>query len=201
MERVVKVQNHPNSFNINQAIMTFSSFSAICAILIIFLINTDIFSIGYFFASKDLSKTILVTSISLLALIIYGVILSALIPSEFIDDTNKTYQNYNLIQIISFMFVVSLFEELFLRGIVQNFLLITLENAWLSIIISTLLFVALHVQYFKKPIMLLNITIPGLVFGWIYYESSNIAVPITVHFLVNVGTTLLFKYNVIKIKP
>ncbi|WP_369436145.1 CPBP family glutamic-type intramembrane protease [Lysinibacillus fusiformis] len=45
--------------------------------------------------------------------------------------------------------------------------------------------------------MLINISVPSLTFGWIYFETNNILVPIVVHFLMNLGITLLFKYNIL----
>ncbi|WP_349294150.1 CPBP family intramembrane glutamic endopeptidase [Lysinibacillus sp. Bpr_S20] len=70
----------------------------------------------------------------------------------------------------------------------------------MAIIITTLLFLGMHTQYFKKPIMLINITIPSVIFGWIYFDTNNILVPFLVHFLMNIGMTLLFKYNLISVK-
>ncbi|MEQ6353290.1 CPBP family glutamic-type intramembrane protease [Lysinibacillus sp. M3] len=48
--------------------------------------------------------------------------------------------------------------------------------------------------------MLINIAIPSLIFGWIYFETNNILAPFLVHFLMNLGMTLLFKYNLIHMK-
>jgi uncharacterized protein len=98
------------------------------------------------------------------------------------------------------MFLGALFEELLFRGIIQNLLFIFIENQWIANITTTLLFLGFHTQYFKKPIMLLNITVPSLTFGWIYFESNNISVPFVVHLLMNFGMTLLFKYNLIRVK-
>ena len=101
-----------------------------------------------------------------------GVILTLCIPSKYIDDTNKGFGNFPSLAIISFLFMGALFEELLFRGIIQNFLYLYLENQWVAIIIATLLFVSFHIRYFKKPIMLINITVPGLhrldLFLWLY---------------------------------
>ncbi|MFP3728099.1 CPBP family intramembrane glutamic endopeptidase, partial [Priestia filamentosa] len=118
----------------------------------------------------------------------------------YIDDTNKGYQNYSIVTIFLLMFLGAFFEELFFRGIILNVLTIFIDNKWIAIIITTLLFVSLHVQYFKKPVMLLNIMVPGLVFGWIYIETSNILAPFIIHFILNIGMTLLFKYNLLRLK-
>ncbi|UUH71027.1 CPBP family intramembrane glutamic endopeptidase [Bacillus subtilis] len=98
------------------------------------------------------------------------------------------------------MFLGALFEELLFRGIIQTLLFIFTENQWIAILITTVCFLALHTQYFKKPIMLINISVPSLTFGWIYFETNNIVVPFIVHFLMNFIITLLFKYHVLSMK-
>jgi len=98
------------------------------------------------------------------------------------------------------MLLGALFEELLFRGIIQNLLFIFIENQWIAIIATTLFFLGFHTQYFKKPIMLINISIPSFTFGWLYFETNNILVPFVVHFLMNLGITLLFKYNLIRVK-
>lgn len=133
-------------------------------------------------------------------LLLFGIILTLFIPSKYINETNKSYQHYSLLGIFAFMFTGALFEEVLFRGIIQNLLLVFIKHQWTAIIITTLLFLGVHTQYFKKPIMLINITVPSLILGWIYFETNNILVPFLVHFLMNLGITLLFKYNLINIK-
>ncbi|WP_338539750.1 CPBP family intramembrane glutamic endopeptidase [Paenibacillus tundrae] len=137
---------------------------------------------------------------STIGLLLFGVILSLYIPAKYIDDTNKSYPDSSIPTLLLFMFVGALFEEMLFRGIVQNVLYLFIESNWIAILTTTLLFIGFHIQYFKKPIMLINITIPSLVFGWIYTETNNLAVPVLVHFLMNVGITLLFKYNIIRLE-
>ena len=98
------------------------------------------------------------------------------------------------------MFIAVLFEETLFRGIIQNLLLIFTGHQWVAILSTALWFIDFHIQYFKKPIMLLNIFIPSLVFGWIYFKTNNILVPIFVHFILNFGMTILFKYKLISFK-
>ncbi|MEQ6353287.1 CPBP family glutamic-type intramembrane protease [Lysinibacillus sp. M3] len=64
------------------------------------------------------------------------------------------------------MFIAALFEGLLFRGIIQNLLLLFIEHQWITIIITTLLFLGIHTPYFKKPIILFNIAVPCLTFGW-----------------------------------
>lgn len=80
-------------------------------------------------------------------------------------------------------------EELVFRGIIQNQLHRTTNNIHVSIWLAAILFSAIHFQFFGfVPRMLL-----GALFGYLYYWSSNIWVPILAHF-VNNGFSVLAMY-------
>ncbi|MED1093801.1 CPBP family intramembrane glutamic endopeptidase [Bacillus paramycoides] len=187
-------------FNPKDATIVFASFTFICVAVIFTLMVYDVLTIRNFLSFDKTIRMIMSICITSCALLLFGVILTRYIPSKYIDDTNKSYQNYSLLSMFVFMFLGALFEELLFRGIIQNVLYIFIENQWIAIITNTLFFLGFHVQYFKKPIMLINISVPSLTFGWIYFETNNILVPFVVHFLMNLGITLLFKYNLIKVK-
>ncbi|MCM3126841.1 CPBP family intramembrane glutamic endopeptidase [Paenibacillus provencensis] len=80
-----------------------------------------------------------------------------------------------------FMGLAGIFEELLFRGIIQNLLYMFFDMEWLAITITSLLFLAFHFSYFKKPIMYINIAIPGFVFGVLYFATDNLMTPILVH--------------------
>jgi len=80
-------------------------------------------------------------------------------------------------------------EELVFRGIVQNQLRQSLNNAHLAIWISAFLFSAFHLQFYGIiPRMLL-----GGLFGYLYLWSGNLIVPLLAHFINN-GFTLILLY-------
>lgn len=187
-------------FSPKDAIFVFSCFTFVCVTIIFALIVYDVFTIQHFLSFNQPFTMVMSVVLASLGLLLFGVILTLFIPSKYIDETNKGYQDYSLLSIAAFMFIGALFEEVLFRGIIQNLLLVFLEHQWTAIIITTLLFIGMHIQYFKKPIMLINITVPSLIFGWIYCQTNNILVPFLVHFLMNIGMTLLFKYNLIKVK-
>ncbi|WP_242223844.1 CPBP family intramembrane glutamic endopeptidase [Bacillus cereus group sp. BfR-BA-01380] len=195
-----KTEKTKKDFNPKDAVLVFSSFTFICMAVIFILMVHDVLTIQNVLSFDKPIRMIMNIFIASFALLLFGVILTLYIPSKYIDDTNKSYQNYSLLSIFAFMFLGALFEELLFRGIIQNLLFIFIENQWIAIITTTLLFLGFHIQYFKKPIMLINISVPSLTFGWIYFETNNILVPFVVHFLMNLGITLLFKYNLIRIK-
>ncbi|GAB0167751.1 CPBP family intramembrane metalloprotease [Lysinibacillus sp. CTST325] len=187
-------------FSPKDAIFVFSSFTFVCVAIIFALIVYNVFTIQDFLSFNQPFTMVMSVVLTSFGLLLFGVILTLFIPSKYMDETNQSYQDYSLLSIVAFMFIGALFEEVLFRGIIQNLLLVFLEQPWTAIIITTLLFIGMHIQYFKKPIMLINITIPSLIFGWIYFETNNILVPFLVHFLMNIGMTLLFKYNLIRVK-
>ncbi|WP_068793393.1 CPBP family intramembrane glutamic endopeptidase [Brevibacillus laterosporus] len=195
-----KTKKTKKDFNPKDAVFVFSSFTFICMAIIFILIVYDILTIHNFLSFEKPIRMIMHICSASFALLLFGVIVTLYIPSKYIDDTNKSYQSYSLLPIFVFMFLGALFEELLFRGIIQNLLFIFIENQWIAIIATTLFFLGFHIQYFKKPIMLINISIPSFTFGWLYFETNNILVPFVVHFLMNLGITLLFKYNLIRVK-
>ncbi|GIP51360.1 CPBP family intramembrane glutamic endopeptidase [Paenibacillus vini] len=184
-----------------EAIAVFFSFSLVCAAVIMLLVVQGTYSLPDILSfKKSPLEWALYTLIPLTGILLLGVILTKRLSSEHIDDANKNYQHLSLMKIVLFMFSAALFEELLFRGLIQNGLLLFLKKEWLAILATALLFLAFHVQYYKKPLMLLNITVPALVFGWVYAETDNILVPFFIHFLSNLLMTLFFKYNWIRLK-
>lgn len=83
-------------------------------------------------------------------------------------------------------------EELVFRGLLQNEFYRGTKNIHIAIWISAFLFSAIHVQFFGfVPRMLL-----GALFGYLYYWSGNLLIPMVAHFFHNGFTlTMLYLYN------
>jgi uncharacterized protein len=80
-------------------------------------------------------------------------------------------------------------EELVFRGLIQNELHRSSKNIHLAIWASAILFSAIHMQFFGfVPRVLL-----GALFGYLYYWSGNLLIPILAHFFHN-GFTLTMLY-------
>ncbi len=80
-------------------------------------------------------------------------------------------------------------EELLFRGLIQNQLLGIAKNAHVAIWLAAIVFSAFHFQFYGfVPRMLL-----GALFGYLYYWSGNLLVPIFAH-LINNGLTLILLY-------
>ncbi|WP_153720745.1 CPBP family intramembrane glutamic endopeptidase [Sporosarcina cascadiensis] len=195
-----KSNNSKHEFKLKETVFAFSSFAFICLAVIFAFIVYDVFTIQNFLSFDKPAELLIISGISSVALLLFGLILTLIIPANYIDDNNKTYQDDSLPAIFIFMFAAALFEELLFRGIIQNLLFLFMGYQWFAILLTALLFTVFHVQYFKKPIMLLNICIPILVFGWIYFKTGNILVPVFVHFVMNFGMTVLFKYKLLNLR-
>jgi membrane protease YdiL (CAAX protease family) len=91
-------------------------------------------------------------------------------------------------------------EELLFRGITQNEMVTILKNHHAAIWITGFLFSAMHMQFYGFfPRMLLGVT-----FGYLYYWSGNLAIPMFIHFLNNALTLIvmnLYKQKIINIDP
>lgn len=102
-----------------------------------------------------------------------------------------TFDNFN--QFILAFVVMAVFagigEELVFRGMLQPELHRATGNIHTAIWISAILFSAIHMQFFGfVPRVLL-----GVLFGYLYYWSGNIFIPMLAHF-VNNGFQVLMMY-------
>ncbi|MBP6386824.1 MAG: CPBP family intramembrane metalloprotease [Pseudarcicella sp.] len=80
-------------------------------------------------------------------------------------------------------------EEITFRGVLQNLILKSTQNHHIAIWASAIIFSAIHVQFLGFfPRMLL-----GALFGYLYFWSNNLWIPILAHFINN-GFVLLMSY-------
>jgi uncharacterized protein len=80
-------------------------------------------------------------------------------------------------------------EEFLFRGLLQNQMRLIAKNAHLAIWITGLIFSVFHFQFYGLvPRMLL-----GVLFGYLYFWSGSLVIPMLAHF-VNNGFTLLMLY-------
>jgi membrane protease YdiL (CAAX protease family) len=94
-----------------------------------------------------------------------------------------------LITFILVAVIAGLGEELVFRGIIQNELQKIFKKSWIAIIITAILFSAVHFQ----PSGFLTKFIIGLVLGYVYWVSKNLWYSIFLHTLNN-GMPIVFLY-------
>ena len=85
--------------------------------------------------------------------------------------------------------LVAVAEELFFRGIIQNFLFAWIKNIHVAIFLTGIIFSAVHFQFYGfLPRLVLSILI-----SYIYFISGKIWLPMLLHFINN-GTTVIANY-------
>lgn len=91
-----------------------------------------------------------------------------------------------LLNVFVMALVPAFSEELFFRGILQNLVLEWKKNIHFAVLLTAFLFAVVHQQFYTfMPIFFL-----GAILGYIYYLTSNIWLPITIHFLNNLLAVL-----------
>ena len=158
-------------------------------VLIYYLIN-------YFIKRKTKIALKTINSHLLFKSSIIAIILVILIYSIniIISKENNNFNPYNSFwMVISIGLIGPIGEELIFRGIIQRGLYQTLKPKW-SILISSILFMLVH-QPSQYPLAILI----GILFGYVYFKTDNILLPIILHIITNNISTLiafiLFKYN------
>jgi len=91
-----------------------------------------------------------------------------------------------LLQVVTICLLAPVLEEFFVRGVVLNRLL-TWMNPWVAILISAVMFGAIH----WNPVQFINATILGLFFGYAYIKTKNLTIPILMHIANNTVSQFL----------
>lgn len=66
-----------------------------------------------------------------------------------------------------------------------------------GLVVSSLLFTALHIAYWRKPLMLAYVFAAGLLFGVLYLFTESLLLCIVVHAAFNTCTSILLKRRII----
>jgi membrane protease YdiL (CAAX protease family) len=94
-----------------------------------------------------------------------------------------------LVNLLMIAVIPSIGEELFFRGLLQRLFSEWFRNVHIAILITAFLFAAIHLQFYGfLPRMLL-----GVLFGYIFYWTGSIWIPIFAHFLNN-GSAVIISY-------
>ena len=108
------------------------------------------------------------------------------LTEAFLNVTTPTGLAVNLL-IIALLAAVG--EELLFRGVILQLFVEWFKNKHLAIVVSAILFSALHLQFYGFiPRMVL-----GILFGYIFIWSGSLWLPIVLHFIFN-GITVVAAY-------
>lgn len=111
---------------------------------------------------------------------------AAILLEQFLNTTRfSTF----LINLVVIALLPAVFEELFFRGLLQNLVYKWTRKIHLSILLTSFLFSAIHLQFFGFfPRLML-----GIMFGYMLYWTKSLWLPILFHFINN-GLTVTFVY-------
>ncbi len=110
--------------------------------------------------------------------------------TKFLTAFNSTGEFF--IGLLVIAVIPAIGEEFVFRGLIQNELYRGSKNIHVAIWVAAILFSAIHMQFFGFfPRVLL-----GALFGYLYYWSQNLWVPIIAHFFNNgFSLTMLYLYS------
>lgn len=173
---------------------------ALPALIFARIVNRKPFSFIGFNSAISYKQIFIIIGIAIIGLILSGALseLNAMIPlskslehsfKSMEDEYNKevfalanmkTTQDY-IVSLIIIALLPAIFEEMLFRGCLQPVMINITKNAFAGILITSILFSALHGSFYGfLPRLAL-----GLILGYIYYYSKNIWLAITFHFLNN----------------
>lgn len=100
----------------------------------------------------------------------------------------KTVQDY-IMSLIIIAMLPAIFEEMLFRGALQPVLVNLTKNAFIGILVTSILFSAIHFSYYG----FLSRVALGLIIGYVFYFSKNLWLASLMHFLYNgLGVTQLY---------
>ena len=124
----------------------------------------------------------------------------AIIPSTFIQEQmpelpNWVEDEFELIMGNRFgYFVIGLMaplvEELVFRGAILRALLRWKSNPWVGIIISAIIFSAVHMN----PVQMPHAFLIGILLGWMYYRTDSIVPGVVYHWVNNTIAYVLYAF-------
>ncbi len=98
----------------------------------------------------------------------------------------KSFSNF-LFNLFMIGILPAVGEEFMFRGVLQRLLKDWLKNVHIAIFITGFLFGAMHMQFYG----LLPRMILGVIFGYLFYWSGSIWVPVFAHFVNNSGAVII----------
>ncbi|SEM86050.1 hypothetical protein SAMN05192533_106153 [Mesobacillus persicus] len=112
-------------------------------------------------------------------IVLIDLILMRLLPTSTYDDgglNERMFQNRNIVHIAVIAAFVAFSEEVLFRGIIQT---------EFGIIVSSVIFALVHYRYLFNWFLFCNIILLSFVIGFIYMKTGNLAVTITMHFVID----------------
>ena len=99
-----------------------------------------------------------------------------------------------VVNLLLIALLAALVEEFLFRGVLQRLLIAWSKNAWVGIIAASVIFSAIHLQFFG---FFPRLTL-GILMGVLYYSSGSLWTSILFHFLNNAFAVVIMHYGLDK---
>lgn len=139
---------------------------------------------------KRVSLPVLCTSMVFILAAMY--VLNLLIEQAHLPNSMEATfiaMSHNPFGIISIALMGPLLEELLFRGAIQGILQRHYPRPWLAIIVASLIFGLVHMNWAQIPYAF----ILGMLFGWLYYRTGSLLPCIAGHVLNNTIATITMR--------
>ena len=110
-------------------------------------------------------------------------------PHPTIEALHSQTQPVGLIIVLwaGAVLIAPVAEELFFRGLLQTLLVRLARNRWLSIVLASLAFGAVH---FQQPHAMAALAVLGVFIGYAYERTGSLVPPIVIHAVFNLKTLI-----------
>ena len=108
-----------------------------------------------------------------------------------VDEVRILVNSYTVVDFIPIYITAGIGEEFLFRvALVEPF----------GLVLSSLLFTAIHIAYWRKPLILLYVFVFGLICGTLYLYTGSFLLCATAHAIYNFTLSCLMKFGVIKLE-
>ena len=108
-----------------------------------------------------------------------------------VDEVRILVNSYTVVDFIPIYSAAGIGEEFLFRvALVEPF----------GLVLSSLLFTAIHIAYWRKPLILLYVFVFGLICGTLYLYTGSFLLCATAHAIYNFTLSCLMKFGVIKLE-
>lgn len=123
------------------------------------------------------------------AVVLADILMMKFLPRSYYDDgglNERIFKGKTVVQIAAIAAVVAFSEEVLFRGIIQT---------EFGLIVSSVLFAIIHYRYLFNWFLFLNIVLLSFLIGFIFMQTNNLLVTITMHFLIDFLLGLFIKFK------
>ncbi|WP_409298025.1 lysostaphin resistance A-like protein [Peribacillus sp. SCS-26] len=160
----------------------------ILSLILGFILFDDWASFASIFNFRDIRIFIIGVPAGL-AIVAMDLALMKFLPPHYYEDggiNERIFKSLPLPLLFLVPAVVAVCEEVLFRGVIQTHS---------GLILASIIFALVHYRYLFNWFLLFNMVFLSFVIGFIYFQTGNLAVTITIHFIIDLLLGLVIKYR------